>query len=338
MDYFKYIDNFAKTSSIESILIKGNLEKEKPFITILIPTYRRADLLKEAIDSALDQYEFDDYEIIILDNDPTRNNDTEKLLEKYDNEKIFYYKNMENLGIAGNWNRILLLARSLWIVFLHDDDIMSPYFLSSCVHYLSDSNIAILKFQCFVFSIEYPQFSRYEHHEKITLRKKLALKDFILGCPVGSPSNGVYNKTVVVKMGGFNSDFFPAFEYVLSARCAEKYMVHTMPLLLGGYRLHQVNESLNKKTMDLYFKQRFAISSAIMRKLKYPNWLIKIIHSVTYENDVKNICMFFRMHNYKLELENFNFIRVPHFISKLLALLFLKVLLRNKSAINMYKR
>jgi len=45
---------FAKYSHVKSDLIYGKLPDKLPDLSIMIPTYRRADLLKEAIDSTLD--------------------------------------------------------------------------------------------------------------------------------------------------------------------------------------------------------------------------------------------------------------------------------------------
>lgn len=44
-------DCFAKYSHAPSVLIYGVLPSKKPDVSIMIPTYRRADLLKEAIKS-----------------------------------------------------------------------------------------------------------------------------------------------------------------------------------------------------------------------------------------------------------------------------------------------
>ena len=105
IDYFEYINNFIKIEHVESILIKGKNILPNPKVSILIPTYKREILLKEAIDSALNQFSFDDYQVIIIDNNPERNCLTEKLINEINNEKILYYKNSVNIGMFGNWNR-----------------------------------------------------------------------------------------------------------------------------------------------------------------------------------------------------------------------------------------
>ena len=53
--------------------------------------------MKEAVDSALNQIGFDEYDVIVVDNDPDRDDETEKLMLNYNNPKLSYYKNMKNI-------------------------------------------------------------------------------------------------------------------------------------------------------------------------------------------------------------------------------------------------
>ena len=112
------------TKEIESVLLYGDKNKrKKKLISIVIPTYKREKLLKEALESAINQLNFNDYEIVIVDNDDNFGNfEIKKMIESYQKDNIYYYKNKKNLGVTGNWNRCIELANSEWIVMLHDDD------------------------------------------------------------------------------------------------------------------------------------------------------------------------------------------------------------------------
>jgi hypothetical protein len=78
-DFFKYVDSFAKDEGVNSLLIKGDISSVAPAVTIAIPTYKRPEFIKCAIDSALSQEKFDNYEVVVVDNDPERGTETEKL-------------------------------------------------------------------------------------------------------------------------------------------------------------------------------------------------------------------------------------------------------------------
>ena len=48
---------FVKTEGVESKLLWGNLDNvTKPWITVLIPTYKRTEVLKQAVMSVLKQF------------------------------------------------------------------------------------------------------------------------------------------------------------------------------------------------------------------------------------------------------------------------------------------
>ena len=55
----------------------------EPVFTIAIPTFCRSSLLKEAVLSALNQVTNVPYDIIVVDNNPKRNDETEQLLNQF---------------------------------------------------------------------------------------------------------------------------------------------------------------------------------------------------------------------------------------------------------------
>jgi len=91
-------------------------------VSILIPTYNRANLLKRAIESALKQ-SYDNIEIIVSDNCST--DDTKEVVSKFMDNRIRYFRNERNLGPILNWRLSLKIAKGYLSVILSDDD----YFL-----------------------------------------------------------------------------------------------------------------------------------------------------------------------------------------------------------------
>lgn len=89
--------------------------------SILIPTYNGQDTVKETIQSVLSQ-SFKDYEIIV--NDDMSNDKTEKIIKKFRDLRIKFYKNRKNLGYPGNLNRCLKHANGDIIYLLGQDDLL----------------------------------------------------------------------------------------------------------------------------------------------------------------------------------------------------------------------
>ena len=135
-DYFGYENNFKKYENIKSnLIIEGRVKNPK--ITIAIPTYRRVELLKEALLSVINQKDYSNYNIIVVDNDDSENRDVEKMILALNSEKISYYKNEKNIGVFGNWNRCIELADGEYFSLLNDDDWLENNFLVEMNKYLS---------------------------------------------------------------------------------------------------------------------------------------------------------------------------------------------------------
>lgn len=86
-----------------------------------MPTYNRADFLKEALDSVLAQT-LRNIEVIVVDNNST--DGTEQLIASYDDTRIVYVRNDDNIGAVGNYNAALRLAKGEYVYLFSDDDIM----------------------------------------------------------------------------------------------------------------------------------------------------------------------------------------------------------------------
>ncbi|WP_081620311.1 glycosyltransferase family 2 protein [Ancylobacter sp. FA202] len=97
-----------------------------PIISICVPTYNRAKLLSELLDSILDQENVDDVEIVISDDAST--DDTMSIADSY----LFRFKHYKfiaqpiNLGMDGNFLAVVAAATSPYIWLMGDDDRLEP--------------------------------------------------------------------------------------------------------------------------------------------------------------------------------------------------------------------
>jgi hypothetical protein len=196
----------------------------------------------------------------------------------------------------GNWNRGFELSKSEWTVLLHDDDIISPYFLATCSKFFHNKSIAIIKPEIIKFSNQLEL--NFTNPDNFKLYRYYLL-DFIFGCSIGAPTNILYNTSKLIASGGFNQDYFPCADYVSSLNIAKDYKVYKLKCILGGYRVSD-NESLNDNTMNLYFANRFYISSFIMKFFKIPDYIVSIVQSSWIEHSIRGINTFY---NIKIEYD-----------------------------------
>ena len=101
-------------------------------ISVIIPTYRRADFLDRAVKSVLSQ-DYQDVEVVVVDDNgpdsPDRAAAAEKLAAIQDDRVVFVQPEV-HLGGGGARNRGIDAATGDYITFLDDDDIYLPGKLS----------------------------------------------------------------------------------------------------------------------------------------------------------------------------------------------------------------
>jgi len=113
---------------------------DNPKLSVCHPTFNRIRYLPVAIESVLAQ-EFRDYELLIVDDASTEH--TEEVVRGFRDSRINFVRNPKNLGLVGNWNRCLELARGDYAMIFHDDDVMLPGLLRREVEVL-DSNPGVV--------------------------------------------------------------------------------------------------------------------------------------------------------------------------------------------------
>jgi Glycosyl transferase family 2 len=118
--------------------------KRPPLVSIGIPTYNRAALLKRAIESALNQ-DYVNIEVIVSDNAST--DDTESICRSYSEKdaRLKYIRQSSNRGPVANFAEVLKNASGQFFMWLGDDDWIDLTYVSTCVQQLmSDPTMALV--------------------------------------------------------------------------------------------------------------------------------------------------------------------------------------------------
>lgn len=92
-----------------------------PGISVIIPTYNRADCVGEAIESVLSQT-CHPLDVIVVDDGSTNN--TSEVIASV-GEHVRYIR-QQNRGVSAARNRGISASRGEWLVFLDSDDIWLP--------------------------------------------------------------------------------------------------------------------------------------------------------------------------------------------------------------------
>lgn len=94
--------------------------------SVVVPTRERADTLRAALRTCLDQG-FDDYEVLVSDN--CSSPATRAVVDELASPKLRYVRTPEPLSMSANWDFAVARARGEYVTVLGDDDGLLPHAL-----------------------------------------------------------------------------------------------------------------------------------------------------------------------------------------------------------------
>lgn len=201
-----------------------------PAVSVIIPTYNRGWILKEAIDSVLVQH-FGDYELIVVDDGSTDN--TAEVLDSYGG-KIFALR-QSNQGVSAARNRGIAESRARLVAFLDSDDIWLPQKMSRQVEFFNANSDALICQTEETWIRNGVRVNPKKRHQKLSgmiFEPSLAL------CLV-SPSAVMIKKSLFDRVGLFDESLPACEDYDLWLRVSARYPVYLIdePLIIkrGGH-------------------------------------------------------------------------------------------------------
>jgi len=206
-------------------------KSRQPKVSVIIPTYNRGWVLREAIESVLSQ-EFSDYELIVVDDGST--DDTPEILEVYGREVIVLHQS--NRGVSAARNRGIAASRGQLVAFLDSDDLWLPRKLTRQVDFFK-ANPATLICQTQETwvrnGLRVNPGNRHHKFSGMIFEPSLAL------CLV-SPSAVMIRKTLFDRVGTFDESLPACEDYDLWLRVSCRYPVFLLdePLIIkrGGHQ------------------------------------------------------------------------------------------------------
>lgn len=206
----------------------------KPIVSVIIPTYNRADFINEAIESVYAQT-YRPIECIVVDDGSTDN--TKTILEKWtqvsDNEFYFKYLYQCNSGAQVARNTGIESSTGSFIQFLDSDDLLYSDKLAKQILFLSN-----YKNYDAVFGDWEKGLPNDKLHIKAEPKHTNFLHQFLIGQPIAIFSM-LMRKTIVEKIGAWditikrNQEIDFHLRGVL-AGCKYAYQ----PMLCGLWRIH----------------------------------------------------------------------------------------------------
>lgn len=263
-------------------IFKGDEYSPEPFLTVIVTTYNRPLLLKEAVESLTNQNTTYRFNILITDNNSNENlRLTRDYIEGLKRNNIRYVRNLSNLGMFGNMNQGLALAETEYVSFLHDDDLYDSNFVSG-VWDLIKSKSDITALHVGVTKIIDGK------KENVVERGKLKkYKDWqMLFEGPGAPTGLVVKRDVAVNLGGFNIEFHPTSDYCFGCEMSSIYNYYKNSRTLCYYRVSE-NESMKVDTLSQFVKNDYYLRRYILKRYCVPAIIQKKLQSYLVYDQIK---------------------------------------------------
>ena len=249
---------------------------KNPAVSVIIPTYNRGWILKEAIDSVLAQ-EFIDYELIVVDDGST--DDTRAILDSYGRDIIVLAQ--ANKGVSAARNRGIAESRAQLVAFLDSDDLWLPQKLTRQVSFFKSNPAALIGQTEETWVRNGVRVNPKKRHQKLS---GMIFEPSLDLCLV-SPSAVMIRKALFDTIGTFDESLPACEDYDLWLRVGCRYPVFLIdePLIIkrGGHE-----DQLSKAAgLDKYRIQS-------MRKLIESGQLSKAQAQVTLRT-LKDKCTIF---------------------------------------------
>ena len=259
--------SLEQLEEIKPICVFDNRVSSEATYTIIIPTFKRPSLLQYAIKSALEQTEFEAYDIIVMDNNPERNDETELFMVQFSKtEHLAYYKEPYKIGGTGNWNKATQMAETEWVVMLHDDDMLYPDFFQILERARHNKPFA----DAIYSECQHHKFSDGELLPRKSNKPKMwHLKewDFLLGNTAGPLVGMAYKKLAWQRLGGFDFDYSPMGDYFFHSSLAHYgkiYKIKNYPTTC--YRWFD-NDTTRPGVAEAMIRQSYNVKLFIMESL-----------------------------------------------------------------------
>lgn len=189
-----------------------------PRVSVIIPTFNRAQLLGRAIRSVLNQT-YQDFEIIVVDDGSTDN--TEEVVKSFNDERIRYTRHEQNRGAAAARNTGIKIARGDYIAFQDSDAEWLPEKLEKQMRIFKDASPKVGVVYTGSWRVEGNK-KTYTPSSKMTQKEgdihNILFETSLMGAPVT-----VIKKECFQRAGMFDEKFLHLVDWEMWIRISKYY-------------------------------------------------------------------------------------------------------------------
>jgi glycosyltransferase involved in cell wall biosynthesis len=230
----------------------------EPLVSICVPTYNGARYLEECLESAIGQ-SHRNLEVLTVDDGSS--DETVSILQKYAQRdpRVRLVQNPSRLGLVGNWNRCVDLARGEWLKFLFQDDVLQP----TCVERMlaasrpSGPPMVVCRRNIDFDDVSdatrrfYALYQKEESLETVFARQTRispqsfshAVLEHIRHNFIGEPTSVLLHRSAFERFGRFNPDLIAVCDLEFWIRVGANAGFVQVPEVLATFRVHSRSAS-----------------------------------------------------------------------------------------------
>lgn len=238
-----------------------------PKISVILPVYNGEAYLRESLESVLLQT-YKNFDFIICDDDSKDN--SVKIIESYQDERIKFLKNQTNQGLFKTLNILIAEANSEYIRIWTQDDIMKPECLEQEIEF-HQRHSEIGMTYCRRDPID-------EHSQVISYILKDDTPDIISadlanqisfyhGSMPGNIATVMLKKSVLNNVGLFREDMIVAGDFEMWVRIMEHYPIGYIHQSLIKLRSHSAQFSRWRGINVVFMRENREIFATLMKRL-----------------------------------------------------------------------
>lgn len=220
----------------------------KPKISVGMPVYNGEPYLEQAIQATLNQT-YDDFELIISDNDSTDR--TEEICRDFaaKDARILYVRNSANIGATNNYNQLFHKSVGEYFRWFNADDLCSNVLHERCLEVLEARPDAVM---CYgKTDIIDSQGELIRHYEdNLNLQQTSVVDRFTTYFNVVEQTNAIYgliHRASLEKTMLMGDASFPAADTNLMGELTLYGKIVEIPETLFFRRMHEKASSWNRK-------------------------------------------------------------------------------------------
>jgi len=203
---------------------------DSPKVSVIVPTYNRADRLERALNSIVSQT-YQDFELIVVDDGST--DKTSQLMKSFPKAQYFYIK--KNSGVSKARNVGLAFAKGELICFLDSDDLWKEKKIQIQSLWLENNKDSQICYTDEIWVRNGVRVNPMNRHRKYSGD----IFRHCLGLCIVSPSSVMIRAKLFDEIGNFDESLPACEDYDLWLRIASKYAFHFIeePLIIkyGGH-------------------------------------------------------------------------------------------------------